>query len=227
MTKMRKIYVTIVTMVLIIIMVALPMTLRNVAALGPVGCSYSLTSFTNNNSDYPYYGECEHSHLNHNDDMMVGLGVYAYYDLNDQTPAYNLADWWFSAQAGNSTSTTNNSPVQISPPLTETTCLDYSLSTQTYNNYYDYSSGTWTNGYYYNGQWTLIGYYCSVDSDQMNQWPSDRTSIEGMTACNFYYNSAPGTLDYYQCHTQLPPLQSMPQNIPSFAYLTAHQTGDW
>lgn len=228
---MKKLQKVLVAMILILLMIVLPMTIHNVTAEGPSGESYSLQSYEQNPThNYPQYGECEHTDINGPNDMMVGLGVFAHYDINDQTPAYSYGNWWFSAQAGWSTSTTNNSPVQIMPPMEETVCIDYGLSTQSYTNYYDYSSGTWTNGYYYNSVWSPIGHYCSVDSDQTSQALNDRTSVEGVTSANFYNMSSPNTLYFYQCYTQLPPGHGMPGNIPSFAYLTAHpysDGGDW
>lgn len=224
--KLRKIYLRIIAIAAIILTIALPMTMRNVAALGPSGHSYSKDTFVSSGYTlYPQYGECEHSHLYQNDDMMVGIGVYAYYDLNDQTPAFEYGNWWFGIQAGDNSSTTNNSPVQIHAPMIGTQCLDYGLGSQWYSNFYDYSSGTWTNGYYYNNQWVSLGYYASVDNDQMGQFFSDRASIEGTTQGVFYRTSAPTNYLYYWAYTQIPPQHSAP--YPSYAFLTAHQSVDY
>jgi hypothetical protein len=159
--------------------------------------------------------------------MCVSLGVYSYYDLNDGTPAYNYGNWEFVAIAGDSGSTYNNAPVSIQSPLMGTECLDYGLSSQWYTNYYDYSSGTWTNGYDHNGSWYNMGYYGSVDHYQYGCSLSDRTSIEGTTQGEFFFNIEPGTYYYYWAYTQIPNGHSVPPGIQSYAFLTAHQSGDW
>jgi hypothetical protein len=136
---------------------------------------------------------------------------------------YNYGNWWFSTQAGHSSST-----VSSMPPMGCIFDLDFGLSTAYHSVYYDYSGGTWTNGYYYNGVWSGIGYYCSVVSDQFERNIGDRTSAEGMTQGAFYYNNNPGTVYYYYAQTQIPPGHSAPVN--SYAFLTAHPysyDGDW
>ncbi len=229
-----KIRITIFALVFISLMIALPMTIRSVVAEGPSGNSYSYETFVNNGCqfgpDYPMYGECEHSHLSYSDDMMVGLGLYTYYDTSNQY-YYDYGSWWFSTQAGNSQSTTDNSPVHSMPPMDRVYDLDYGLSTAYHSDYYDYDSGTWTNGYYFNGNWcSLGGYYASVVSYQSYWSFGDHVSAEGMTVGAFYYNSNPNTVDYYYAQTQVPPGHSIPSGISPYAFLTAHpysDGGDW
>ena len=126
--KLPKIHITIFALVFITLMIALPMTLRSVAALGPTGTSYSKDTYVNTGgASFPRFNDCEHTHLNYPDNMMVGLGVYTYYDTNVGYPAYNYGNWWFSTQAGWSSSTTDNSPVHSMPPMGCIFDLDFTI----------------------------------------------------------------------------------------------------
>ncbi len=215
--------------VLFTIIVTMAITVTNVEALGPSGHSYSKDTFVNSGGgSFPAYAECEHSHLNNADDESVLLGVYAYYDLNDQTPAFNYGNWEFMAQAGHSSSTSDDAPVAIRLPMVGTSCVDYGLGSQAYSNYNDYNSPTWANGYYANGQWIPLYYYASILNYQYGSYTiGDRASIEGMTQGGFYLKSNPSNTVYYYCQTQIPSGHSVPPGIQSFAFLTAHQSGDW
>jgi hypothetical protein len=223
---MRKINMTIFAVVFVTLMIALPMTLQSAAALGSSGTSYSRDTYVNTGgASFPRFNDCEHTHLNYPDNMMVGLGVYTHYDTNVIYPAYNYGNWWFSTQAGWSSST-----VSSMPPMACIFDLDFGLGTAYRSTYYDYSSGTWTYRYLYDGSWADIGHYCSVVSFQSAGSIGDRASVEGMTQGAFYYNNNPGTVYYYYAQTQFPLGHSVPPGIQSYAFLTAHaysQYGDW
>lgn len=207
-------------------MIALPMTLHSVAAMGATGVSYSKETYVNTGGAlYPCLNDCEHTHLGYPDNMMVGLGLYTHYDTNPYVePAYNYGNWWFCTQAGWNTQT-----VTQMPPMGCIFDVDFGLGSAYHATWYDYSLGTWTNGYYYDGVWRNIDHYCNIVSDQ---FPRDlignRFSAEGMTQGIFFYYNWPWTIYYRYAQTQTPPGHYAP--VQSYAFLTAHHHswyGDW
>ena len=121
--------------------------------------------------------------------------------------------------------------------------VDYGLSTATRTIYYNYNWGEWLTYYWYYFQgWheqyfdqqyhTAQVYYLG---QQWNYNFGDRTSAEGMTQGAFYYTNDPWTVYYHYAQTQVPPGHSIPSEILSYAFLTAHPisyenldgAGDW
>jgi hypothetical protein len=87
--KMYKINTAISAVIFIILMIALPMAVQTVAAEGASGVSFSKESWAGDPDEkFPWFVECEHSHLYYPDNMMVGLGVYTSYDP-DGVPKYD------------------------------------------------------------------------------------------------------------------------------------------
>lgn len=246
--KLHKILITIFAVVFVTLMIAWPMTLQSVTAgQGYVdhrwGISYCYENFVKyggaNGSDVPSYMECMHTDLNGYDDMMVGVGVYTFYDTNVQY-YYNYGNWWFSTQAG----AWGINTVSFMPPMGMTFDLDFGLPSASHLVYYDYSSGQWLTyyWYYFNG-WHKEPFdpagsyndYVLYVGDQYNWNFGDRTSAAGMTQGAFYYNNNPYTVYYHYAQTQVPPGHSIPSGISPYAFLTAHPYsyknpqgyGDW
>lgn len=205
-------------------MIALPMAVQNVAAMGPSGVSYSKETWANSGGSlFPCFNECEHSHLLYPDNMMVGLGVYTSYDP-DGVPAYDYGNWWFCTQAGWNTQT-----VTQLPPMVCTFDVDYGRGSAYHATWDDSSWGTWTNGYYYDGEWETLDHYCNVVSDQFGRdLEGNRYSASGMTQGRFFYYDWPWTFYYRYAQTQTPPGVYAP--VLSYNFLTAHPIswyGDW
>ncbi len=239
---MHKIHITIFALVFVMLMISLPMTL----AVGPSGKSWCSDNY-NPPSDYPCFNDCEHSALGASDNMMVGLGLYTDYDpyAYYYDPYYNYGNWWFSTQAGCSSSTYDDSPVRTMPPMQMTFDVDFGLPSATRYVTYDYSSGEWLNSYWYyeydewkhpdirywNGQ-QYVYYYCNYVGSQWNWDFGDRYSAEGMTRGAFFYINNPWTV-YYKYAQTSGYWSNMPEEISSYAFLTAHYYsqfstyGDW
>jgi len=157
--------------------------------------------------------------------------LYAYYDTNILCPAYCHCNWWFSTQAGWSSTTYDDSPVRQMPPMGCIFDVDFGLESAYHSTWYDSSYGTWTTGYTYNGNWEDFpdGHHANIVSDQFDEdLYGDRISVEGMTQGIFFYKQNPWTIYYYYAQTQIPPGHWAP--VQSYAFYTAHfysQYGDW
>jgi hypothetical protein len=213
-----KMYRKTITVVLVLAMIVSLTAMNNVLALGPSGTCYSKDSYEENQNDYPRYSECEHSNLGQADDMMVGLGVTAQYDLGQETPLFNWGTWQFLNEAGYSGNINPDSPVEMAFPVVCTFCLDYGLPNQYYYNYYYYADPIWL-------YISEFDYYCWYASCYSQGYIADWHSVEGVTQGQFYYLDEPENYYYMWAYTQIPSGHSAP--VQSFAFLTAHQTGDW
>ena len=223
-------------------MIASPLTLQSVSASyvdDRDGVSYSYQTFVNNGGAsgwcFPNYMECVHTNLYGTNDMMVGIGLYTFYDTNNPYYYYyNYGNWWFSQQAGWGSAT-----VSFMPPMGCIFDLDFQRSTAYHYVSYDYSSGQWLTGYWYyvHGEWVYysLGNQVLYVGDQFNWNFGDRISAAGMTQGAFYYNNNPYTVYYRYAQTQVPPGHSVPSGISPYAFLTKHLysyknpqgNGDW
>ena len=232
--KLRKILIAIFAVVFVTLMIARPMNLQIVSAGQgyvdhPAGNSYSYQTFVSNSSAYPYFMECVHTDLYDTDDMMVGLGLWTFYDPNTQY-YYDYGSWWYCTQAGY-----NSATVYFMPPMVCYMDFDFHLSTATRYVYYDYNSGDWLDSYWYYYPYTgwyhnYPGYSFLYVGDTYNLNFDDRTSAAGMTQGAFYYDNDPYTVYYHYAQTQVPSGHSIPQGISPYAFLTAHSNstgGDW
>ena len=204
----------IVTVVMIALMSVLIFStaLQNALALGPTGICYSEEDYEANQQHFPRYNECEHTNPEQPNDMMVGLGQSALYNLNSGTPVFNWANWTFLNQAGYSQSETSDSPVQIYPPMICTFCLDYGEPTQYYYNYPDPDYPTWDQ---------VGDYHCWQARVDSAGYIDDWHSVQGMTQGVFYYLIFPWYTYYYFAYTQ------DEDGDHGFTFLTAHHGDTW
>jgi len=226
--KLRIIYKVACVIVFVTLMIAWPMTLRTVSA-GYVddrmGISYSYyTSYPNGYPYFPQYMECCHTNEGSTNDMMVGIGLYTKYGSDHK---YNYGNYWYTQQAGYGYSKT----VSFVQPMGMYVDVDYGLPTAARSIYYNYNSGSWVQGYtyYFDGHplyqpLNWVFYKAQV----IESW-FDRTSAEGMTQGKFIYDNNPNTVYYRYAQTQVPPGVYVPPGSIScsYAFLTAHDSGDW
>jgi hypothetical protein len=225
---MRIIYKATFAVVFVTLLIALPMTLRTVSA-GYVddrsGKSYSYsTSYPNGYPYLPTYMECCHTNEEGTNDMMVGIGLYTKYGSDEK---YNYGNYWYTQQAGYGYSKT----VSYVQPMGMYVDVDYGLSTASRSIYYNYASGSWVNGYdyYFDGHPLHANLNWVYYKAQVITATFDRTSTEGMTQGLFINDNDPNTVYYRYAQTQVPPgIYVPPGSIScSYAFLTAHETGDW
>jgi hypothetical protein len=226
--KMRNTKATF-AVVFVTLLIALPMTLRTVSAYTDDrdGISFSFsTSYPNGYPNLPTYMECCHTNEHGTDDMMVGIGVYTKYGSDEK---YNYANYWYTQQAGYGSSKT----VSYVQPMGMYVDFDYGLSTASRSISYNYDSGSWINSYTYyfdghplpSGTLNWIYYKAQV----IESTSIDRNSAEGMTQGKFINDNDPSTVYYRYAQTQVPPGTYVPSGAItcSYAFLTAHHTGDW
>ena len=182
-----------------------------VLAQGPSGTDWSKDAFSQNQANYPWYGECWHDNLNSPNDTMSGIGMWVYYDLFDSTPAFNVGSWEFLDEAGYSNQGTCN--VKMATPLECSSCVDYGLSTQQYSTYYDYASPVWTTP-------TGSDHSCWYVDYKTTGNLQDVHSVEGETGAQFYLVNNPTTTWSIYVYSQDP----QNQGSGSFTFLTAHQS---
>lgn len=220
-----------VVLLLIIVMVGLPSTLHNVAAMGPSGKCWCLESYQEDGSSegtcIPNYCECEHSAAGWFDDMMAGIGVEAFY--TPDTATFSVGRWDFVVEAGRDFLGMDLGLVSaVSPAPACYFIVDYSTNSQYSEFYSPQCSYTWANGYDYFGTWNGLGYYSEITDFQAERSLSPaRISLEGVTMGTFLMASEPWWYYYEWAYTH-----SENPNVPvdPFAFLTAHVRdwgGDW